>query len=74
MSPAAQKFLLFIFRRALDNSSLSNSSIPGLIVGRRHIADVNQNTAEPQAVIIIPVSMYDRIIVPNSAMDADYIC
>jgi|SRR5271169_775957 len=65
ISPAAQKFHLFILCNALDNSvTLSNSSMPDLMLGNRHIADVNQNIAEPHAVIIAPVSMKDLIITP----------
>jgi hypothetical protein len=37
--------------------------------GKRHIADRNQNTAEPHAAIIIPVSMNDLIIAPDSSGD-----
>src|SRR5215831_106563 len=37
ISPAAQKFHLFIFCSALDSSvTVSNSSAPGLMPGRRH--------------------------------------
>src|SRR5262249_1672486 len=40
ISPAAQKFHLFILCRALDNSvTVSDSSAPGLMLGKRHIAD-----------------------------------
>jgi hypothetical protein len=41
-------------RSVLDDSvTVWNASIPGLILGNcRHIADMNQNTAEPHAVII----------------------
>jgi hypothetical protein len=71
ISPAAKKFHLFILCSALDNSViLSNSSMPDLMLGKRHIADVNQNIAEPHAVISAPVSMKDLIITPNgSGMD-----
>jgi hypothetical protein len=63
ISPAAQKFRVFILCSALDNSvvALSNSSMPGLTLGRRHVADMNQNIAEPQAVIIAADSMNDLI-------------
>src|SRR5262249_10118673 len=55
ISPAAQKFHLFILCSALDNSvTVSNSFAPGLMLGKRHIADVNQNIAEPHAAIITP--------------------
>jgi hypothetical protein len=73
ISPAAQKFHLFILCSALDNSvTVSNSSLPGLMLGKRHIADVNQNIAEPHAAIITPVSMNDLIITPNGSDDRDY--
>jgi len=32
------------------------------MVGKRHIADMNQNNAEPDAAIMIPASTYDLII------------
>jgi hypothetical protein len=32
--------------------------------GKRHMADRNQNAAEPHAVIITPVSMNDLIVIP----------
>lgn len=68
INPAAQKFHLLILCKAPDNSvALSNSFIPGLMLGTRHIAAANQNTAEPHAVIIAPVSMYDRITAPKFA-------
>jgi hypothetical protein len=35
------------------------------MVGKRHIADMNQNIAEPQAAIMIPASTYDLIIIPH---------
>ena len=74
ISPAAQKFHLFILCSALDNSvTLSNSFVPELMLGKRHIADVNQNIAEPHAAITAPASMNDLIITPNgSGMDRDY--
>src|SRR5262245_21132431 len=66
ISPAAQKFHLFILCSALDNSvTVSNSSLPGLMLGKRHIADVNQNIAEPHAAIITPVSINDLMNTPN---------
>jgi hypothetical protein len=34
------------------------------MVGKRHIADMNQNIAEPHAVKMIPASTYDLIITP----------
>jgi hypothetical protein len=47
--------------------------MPGLMLGKRHIADPNQNIAEPHAAIIAPVSMNDLIITPNgSGTDRDY--
>ena len=46
---------------------MSSSSVPGLMLGKRHIADVNQNIAEPHAAIIAPVSMNDLIITPNGS-------
>jgi hypothetical protein len=62
ISPAAQKFHLLILRSALDNSvAVASSSMPALMLGKRHIADMNQNTAEPHAVAIIAISMYDLI-------------
>jgi hypothetical protein len=52
ISPAAQKFHVLILCSLLDSSAtLSNSSMLGLMPGKRHIADANQNTAEPHAVI-----------------------
>jgi hypothetical protein len=62
ISPAAQKFRLFILCSAFDSSvTFSNSFMPSLMLGNRHIADMNQNTAETQAVTMIPVSMNDRM-------------
>jgi hypothetical protein len=46
--------------------------MPGLILGHWHIADVNQNTAEPHAAIIAPVSMNDLMIAPNYSGVGDY--
>jgi hypothetical protein len=52
ISPAAQKFHVLIRCSLLVSSvTLSNSSMLGLMLGKRHIADANQNTAEPHAVI-----------------------
>jgi hypothetical protein len=62
ISPATKKFHLFIRRNTLDNSPWSISSAPGFMVGKRHIADMNQNIAEPHAVIIAAVTMNDVII------------
>ncbi|MGO8923543.1 MAG: hypothetical protein ACLQF4_11465, partial [Xanthobacteraceae bacterium] len=39
--------------------------MPDLMPGKRDIADMNQNIAEPHAVIIAPVSMSDLIITPQ---------
>src|SRR5215469_14084861 len=64
ISPAAKKFHLFILCSTLDNSPWSISSSPSFMVGKRHIADMNQNIAEPHAVIMIPASTYDLIITP----------
>src|SRR6187200_96528 len=65
ISPAAQKFDLFIFCSALDSSvTASTSSVLGLMLGKRQIADLNQNIAEPHAAIIAPVSMNGLIITP----------
>jgi hypothetical protein len=66
ISPAAKKFHLFIRCSTLDNSRWSISSAPGFMVGKRHIADMNQNIAEPHAAIMTPASMYDLIITPCS--------
>ena len=56
ISPAAQKFRLFILCSDLDSSvTVSNSSAPGLTLGKRHIADANQNIAEPHAAIITAI-------------------
>jgi hypothetical protein len=42
-------------------------------VGNRHIADMNQNAAEPLAVIIAPISMYELITTPDgSGLDRYY--
>jgi hypothetical protein len=52
ISPAAQKFRVLIRCSLLDSSvTLSNWSMLGLTLGKWHIADANQNTAEPHAVI-----------------------
>ena len=65
INPAAQKFHRFILCSAFDNSvTLSGSSMPCLMWGKRHMADRNQNAAEPHAVIITPVSMNDLIVIP----------
>jgi hypothetical protein len=43
------------------------------MLGKRHIADMNQNIAEPHAAIIAPVSMNGLIITPNGwEMDYDH--
>src|SRR5262249_50759531 len=56
ISPAAQKFHLFILCSTLDNSvTVSDSSAPGLMLGKRHMADANQNIAEPHAAIITAI-------------------
>jgi hypothetical protein len=63
ISPAAQKFHLLILCNLLDNSvTLAASSMPGFILGRCHIADVNQQAAEIDPVISAAVSMSDFII------------
>jgi hypothetical protein len=63
ISPAAQKFDLFILCSALDSSVIASaSSVLGLMLGKRQIADLNQNIAEPHAAIIAPVSINDLII------------
>jgi len=36
------------------------------MVGKRHIADTNQNIAEPQAVTITALSMYDLMFAPHA--------
>jgi hypothetical protein len=52
ISPAAQKFHVLILCNLLDSSvTLSNSSLLDLMLGKRHIADANQNTADAHAVI-----------------------
>jgi hypothetical protein len=58
----------------MDNSVTEfNSFVLALTLGKRHIADANQNIAEPHAVIIAPVSMYGLIsILVGSGMDAHY--
>jgi len=68
ISPAAQKFHRFIRRSAFDNSvSSSECSLLSLMWGIRHIADRNQNTAEPHVVTIMAVSIGDFIITPDSS-------
>jgi hypothetical protein len=43
------------------------------MLGKRHIAEVNQNIAEPHAAIIAPISMNDLIVTPNRpGMGGDY--
>src|SRR5262245_42644000 len=70
ISPAAQKFHLFILCSALDRSVIvSSSSVAALALGKRHIADANQKTAEPQAVIMTAVSLKDLIITPSGSHD-----
>lgn len=70
ISPAAQKFRRLILCNALDNSvTVADSPMPALMLGRRHIADMNQNTAEPHAVTIIAVSMDDLITAPDGFGD-----
>ena len=73
ISPAAQKFHLFILCNALDSSvAAPASSVLGLMLGKRHIADLNQNIAEPHAAIIAPVSMNGLMITPDGwGMDCD---
>jgi|SRR6476646_10872256 len=66
ISPAAQKFHVLIFCSLLDSSlTLSSSSRLGLMLGKRHIADANQNAAEPQPVTSAAVSINDFIGVPG---------
>jgi hypothetical protein len=66
ISPAAQKFHVLILCSLLDSSvTLSNSSVLGLMPGKRHIADANQNAAEPHAVISAAVWINDLICTPN---------
>ena len=63
ISPAAQKFHRLILCSLTDSSvTLANSSLPGLRLGRCHIADANQHMAEPHPVIRTAVSMNDRIL------------
>ena len=69
INPAAQKFHRLSLCRALDNSvAVPDSSMPSLMLGKRHIADMNQNTAEPHAVTIIAVSMNDLIVTPGGSV------
>lgn len=39
--------------------------MPGLLLGKWHIADMNQQSAEPDAAISAAVSMNDFIIAPG---------
>jgi len=55
ISPAAQKFHLLILCSFLDNSVISSNPVPSLVLGKWHIADANQNIADPHAAIIAPV-------------------
>jgi hypothetical protein len=49
----------------LDNSvTVADSSMPALMLGKRLIADMNQNIAEPHTVTITAVSMYDLMTAP----------
>jgi hypothetical protein len=41
------------------------SSVPGLLFGKWHITDANQNIADPHAAAIATLSMNDRIIAPS---------
>jgi len=66
MSPAAQKFQVLILCSLSDSSvTLSRSPLPGLLPRKRHIAEANQNAAEPHPVMSAAVSMNDFIIVPD---------
>jgi hypothetical protein len=66
ISPAAQKFHRLILCSFLDNSFIfCKSSVPGLLFGKWHIADANQNIADPHAAAIATLSMNDRIIAPS---------
>jgi len=50
----------------LDNSFIfCKSAVPGLLLGKWHIADANQNIADPHAETIAALSMNDRIIAPS---------
>jgi hypothetical protein len=70
ISPAAQKFDLLILCSALDNSvTAPASSVPGLMLGSRHNADLNQNIAEPHAATIAPASMNGLMITPDGSGD-----
>ena len=52
ISPAAQKFHVLILCSLWESSVIfSKSSMPGFILGKRHIADANQKMAEPHAAI-----------------------
>jgi hypothetical protein len=52
ISRAAQKFQVLIFCSLLDSSvTLSNSFNPGLMLGKRHIAEVNQRSHTPRSVL-----------------------
>jgi hypothetical protein len=63
ISPEAQKLHLLILCNLLDNSvTLANSSMLGLILGKCHIADANQQIAEAHPVISAAVSMSDLMI------------
>jgi hypothetical protein len=69
IKPAAQKFRLFIFCSTLDNSlAVSGSSVICFMLGKRHIADANQNAAEPHAAITTPVSISDFILTTGESM------
>jgi hypothetical protein len=66
IKPAAQKFQAFILCTAFDNSvTTCVSSMPGFMVGNRHIADLNQNIAEAHAAISAPASVNDLIRTPD---------
>jgi hypothetical protein len=69
ISPAAKKFNLFILCSTFNNSPWSISFAPRFLMGKRHIAAMNQNIAEPHAAIMIPVSTYDLIITPHGQAD-----
>jgi hypothetical protein len=44
---------------------LSDSSLSGLLLGKWHIADMNQHNAEPDAAISAADSMNDFIVAPG---------
>jgi hypothetical protein len=50
--------------KSSTRTDLETAPVLGFMLGNRHIADLNQNIAEPHAAIIAPASMNGLILTP----------